>query len=179
MATKIFTITLKTSSEKFGMGASSLEQLKEKVRSKFKLEDFLVKLADGTIVDDEDYFQCLDAATNLVIATGRSPECDDELDGKLEEENSGLSAVIKSLQDDISKVTILSQKQLSLLVDADSARLKKELNLTSDEVDGLQDACNTHLDEIQKTSDALELLKLFRKYTEEPSVTGEQRTVVC
>ncbi|KAL5281687.1 DFFB family protein [Megaselia abdita] len=67
---KGFKITDNSRTRKYGVGAVSLEMLKEKAKSRFSgINDPRVYLAfDGTEVLDEEYFQTLEAQTLLVIA---------------------------------------------------------------------------------------------------------------
>ena len=60
-------------------------------------------------------------------------------------------------------------------MDAEHHQLKSKLHLTTDEVDGFQEACHVHLIERQKTDDAIELLKLFKNYVGNGQTTPTQQ----
>lgn len=73
------------------------------------------------------------------------------------------------------RFSIVSLSQSQAVVDAEEQELRSCLHMTEDEVDGLQQACHTHLDERQKSRDACELLKLFKEhYPEAKHSKGEQ-----
>lgn len=55
-------------SKRYGIAANSLEMLKQKIISKLSLESFKLFLSDGSLIDDEDYFQSIAAQSLIIIA---------------------------------------------------------------------------------------------------------------
>lgn len=53
-----------------GIVAASLQELKDKAKTKFALSTCLVFLEDGTEIDDEEYFWFLEWQTRLIIVDG-------------------------------------------------------------------------------------------------------------
>jgi hypothetical protein len=53
---------------KYGMASNSLESLKTKISEKFKNEKFDLYLNDGSLIEDEDYFQSIPAQSVIVVA---------------------------------------------------------------------------------------------------------------
>lgn len=58
----------KDRTKKYGIASNSLEMLKKKVTAKFDLKRFILFLADGSQIDDEDYFQSIPAQTLIIVA---------------------------------------------------------------------------------------------------------------
>lgn len=55
-------------SKKYGIAASSLEMLRTKIVKKFNLKLFNLFLSDGSLIEDEDYFQSIPAQTLIIVA---------------------------------------------------------------------------------------------------------------
>ncbi|KAK6634813.1 hypothetical protein RUM44_000060 [Polyplax serrata] len=63
-----FKVTDKSRTKILGVACNSLKDLLEKGKAKFNIdEDITAALEDGTVVDDEDYFQVLPAQTVVVL----------------------------------------------------------------------------------------------------------------
>lgn len=144
----------------------------------------MVLEADGTEVDEEDYFSFLpsDATLMFLIPADKWRPCGledlarDETDsaahaGAMSESTRHL---VHNLRRDVSRIITFSNDDLSNVLAVDVAELGRELGESEGYAKALQDACQRHLDERQQTVEALDILRLYHKArTESPYVDPE------
>lgn len=54
--------------KKYGIAADTIEKMKQKITAKFGLKEFQLFSADGSLIDDEDYFFSLPSQSVLIVA---------------------------------------------------------------------------------------------------------------
>lgn len=56
--------------KKYGVAASNLAMMREKIKSKFKLNDFELFLNDGSLIEDEDeeFFSTIQPQSLIIVA---------------------------------------------------------------------------------------------------------------
>ncbi|XP_013416677.1 DNA fragmentation factor subunit alpha [Lingula anatina] len=173
---------------KKGVAASNLDELIEKGKEKLGIpDDSKVKVVleeDGTEVEDNDYFLCLkDNTTFLLLKPGekwtkvRDPSPDETDFGreiyKVDTDSatsSGITFTIQRLKDrlqeDPEAFFLLSNEELQDIVDLDPHELARILQDSTSNVETLQETCQRYLDDRIKTSEAMELLKLYQRASE-------------
>lgn len=154
--------------------ASNLSELLEKGRAKLGLsggDAHVVLEADGTEVDEEDYFSFLNSDATLMLLTPCQkwrPAGLEETSGKDEPDtavSSGVSLQLKhllvSLKKDVTRIITFSDDDLQSLVDTQVSDLACELGESERYAQSVKDACQRHLDDRQNTKEAVDLLRLY------------------
>ncbi|XP_044739653.1 DNA fragmentation factor subunit alpha-like [Chrysoperla carnea] len=168
-----YKITDSTREVRKGIVATSLEDLTSKLRNKFILgpnDPLKVVLeADGTEVDDEEYFATLEPHTNLMFLTGEqkwepwSPKCRISLD-QVDDINGShmeLAGLVDRLQSNVCHVSLLSSKELELLSDMDPDSLDDIQDPDKIFLEQLKEASGRFLSEKRQAQDAMDLLRLY------------------
>ncbi|KAK7507662.1 hypothetical protein BaRGS_00001597 [Batillaria attramentaria] len=181
-------------STKKSLIASSLTELIGKGSAKLGISDANVRVvleADGTEVDEEDYFSFLPSDATLMLLTpsdkwrpvGLEEAGTDETDyaghpGAMSERTRQL---VHNLKRDVSRIITFSDDDLNMVLAVDVSDLAHELGESSGYAKALQDACQRHLDERQQTAEALDLLRLYHRartestYVEPESGAGSKK----
>ncbi|KAF2898865.1 hypothetical protein ILUMI_07323 [Ignelater luminosus] len=169
---KPFKITDVTREIRKGVVAVSLQDLTSKVVEKLPIEGnvTVVLEADGTEIDDEEYFATLEPHTSLMVLTDDqkwnppAPPCrlsvDAVDDGKASPELAGLVGKIKQ---NLCHVSLLGGPELELLSDMDPDSL---VDITFPDkifLEQLKEASGRYLSEKRQAQDALELLRLYHE----------------
>lgn len=184
---KPFKITDASREIRKGVVASSLEDLTSKVLDKLQIkieseENFrltVVLEADGTEIDDDEYFATLDPNTSLMILVGDQkwnptmPPCRFNIDqtdgGKVEPE---LANLVGKLKQNLCHVSLLRGPDLELLSDMDPDSLEDMTLLDKIFLEQLKEASGRYLSEKRQAQDAMDLLRL---YQEKEAGTGEMQ----
>ncbi|PVD35311.1 hypothetical protein C0Q70_02271 [Pomacea canaliculata] len=129
--------------------------------------------ADGTEVDEEDYFNFLPSDTTLLFLTNNdkwshessepvSRDEPDSADGTTKKLPSShkMAALLKG---DISRIISMSDEDLQVLAEADTTELAQDLGESIVYAQSLQEACQRHLDDRVQTREAIDLLRLYSK----------------
>lgn len=158
-----------------GVVATSLEDLTLKVQE--KLEEvtdnkFTVVLeADGTEIDDEEYFATLDPNTSLMILTGNQswtpayPTCNISRD-QVDDANKGadeLAGLVGRLKTNLCHLSLLGGPELELLSDMDPESLADLTYPDKIFLDQLKEASGRFLCEKRQAQDAMDLLRLYQE----------------
>ncbi|XP_051895550.1 DNA fragmentation factor subunit alpha [Pristis pectinata] len=176
----------------FGVVVGSLQELLAKGINKLGLDKrgaqwtcTVVLEEDGTAVDDEDYFEQLPKNTKFMILgpgekwisrnvemklvfgtrtnadIGDSRDCVDYAGS-----SSNWKILANRLRQNLAQIITMSESDLQTLIDAPSAELAKELGVTSDNAEEIQDFLQRALDTSEDRRQAIELLKLYRNVCE-------------
>ncbi|ERL94534.1 DNA fragmentation factor subunit alpha [Dendroctonus ponderosae] len=156
-----------------GVVASSLEDLTSKVQEKLDVavdNSFTVVLeADGTEIDDEEYFATLDPNTSLMILNGNQkwlpayPTCNlskDQVDAAKGDELAGLVGRLKT---NLCHLSLLGGPELELLSDMDPDSLADLTYPDKIFLDQLKEASGRFLCEKRQAQDAMDLLRLYQE----------------
>lgn len=178
---KPFKITNASREIRKGVVASSLEDLTSKVLEKLNIEgDITVVLeADGTEIDDEEYFGTLDPNTSLmVLATDQtwqppSPPCRLNTD-QVDDAKGGaeLAGLVGKLKHNLCHVSLLGGAELELLSDMDPESL---VDITFPDkifLEQLKEASGRFLCEKRQAQDAMDLLRLYQEKEAESGGTN-------
>lgn len=168
--------------------AASLEEFVNKAKEKLGFgpsEKVLVVFeADGTEVDEDDYFQFLPFNTTLMLLRqGETWKEQSETEGRDEPDymmsdghvvSDRVKQLASGLKREITRLITFSNEDLQEMADMSTSSLAQLLGETETYAKSVQEACQRHLDERQQTSEALQLLKLYHKAREHsPYVEGE------
>ncbi|ELT92138.1 hypothetical protein CAPTEDRAFT_214998 [Capitella teleta] len=171
---KAFKVVTHDGSKRVGLVVGSLRELIVKGAQKLGLEkdaDIRIVLeSDATLVEDEDYFQCLEPQTALVFLTLNQDfvplnrlEGYDETDGPMISTGNGrLDELIVALRADLSKVVAFSPDDLQLLLDMGHERLGEYINVKNgpDSSRLLLEASQRFMDEHIEAKEYASLLQL-------------------
>ncbi|XP_050309215.1 DNA fragmentation factor subunit alpha-like [Anthonomus grandis grandis] len=159
-----------------GIVACSLEDLTSKVRDKLDLvsdNNFTVVLeADGTEIDDEEYFATLDPNTSLMVLTSNQkwsppyPSCKLTKDNKDQVDDARgdeLAGLVGRLKTNICHLSLLGGPELELLSDMDPESLADLTYPDKIFLDQLKEASGRFLCEKRQAQDALDLLRLYQE----------------
>ncbi|XP_031628883.1 DNA fragmentation factor subunit alpha-like [Contarinia nasturtii] len=154
-----------------GISAISLEDVKKKAAKRYNHSD-LPKIhldADGTEVDDEDYFQTLDGDTELVavfegekwidpakyiVKTSRSSG--DMTDSTIHGRCVNLRNIVLQLKNDLTNISVLSDPELQMITNMDNETEEDE-----EFVHRLKEVSTRFLQDKQIANDAIRVLKLI------------------
>lgn len=152
--------------------AASLDSLKEKGAAKLEIpvsDVTVVVEADGTVVDDEEYFSCLEGNTILILLSAGQkwrPVWDqggeDEPDSALHSDLD-LRYIAMKLRENLGFLVTMTPEQLEVVAEAPVEKLRDLTGYDLRDVRRLQLQCHRYLDELQEANDALQLLSLFSK----------------
>ncbi|XP_076251263.1 DNA fragmentation factor subunit alpha-like [Rhynchophorus ferrugineus] len=172
--TKPFKICNNSREIRKGIVAVTLEDLTSKVKEKLELmgdDHFMVVLeADGTEIDDEEYFATLEPNTSLMILANNQkwtppyPRCElnkeDEVDDSRGHELAGLVGRLKS---NLCHLSLLGGPELELLSDMDPESLADLTYPDKIFLDQLKEASGRFLCEKRQAQDAMDLLRLYQE----------------
>lgn len=175
-ASKPFKITDAKRENKKGVVATTLEDLTSKVVEKLQIrtdEDCkltIVLEADGTEIDDDEYFATLDPNTSLMVLVADekwlppAPPCRFNIDqtdgGKVEPD---LANLVGKLKHNLCHVSLLRGPDLELLSDMDPDSLEDINFLDKMFLEQLKEASGRYLSEKRQAQDALDLLRLYQE----------------
>lgn len=121
--------------------AESLADIKDRGAAKLRYSRdgslTLVLESDGCVVDEEDYFDCLESGTTFIL---------------LREGERWLSP----------DISFRSNTELQRIVDADPEALSRRLNNSVDGAIEIQDECQRYLDEARMASEAIEFITMLK-----------------
>ncbi|XP_052821245.1 DNA fragmentation factor subunit alpha-like isoform X2 [Mya arenaria] len=178
-------------SNKKSVTASTLQEFTSKAKEKLGLRHdeqvTVVFEADGTEVDEDDYFQFLPFNTTLMLlAHGQKWKGQGEVEGKDEPDymmpsgkqvSDRVCQLAGGLKREITRLITFSNEDLQEMADMDKGALAMLLGETETYAQSVQEACQRHLDERHQTTEAMELLKLYHKAREHsPYVEGEDNS---
>lgn len=168
--------------------ASTLVEFIKKAKEKLSVgadENVTVVFeADGTEVDEDDYFQFLPFNTTLMLLRDGEKwkdQCEvegrDEPDFMMpsgEEVSDRVRQLASGLKREITRLITFSNEDLQEMAEMSTSNLAQLLGETETYAKSVQEACQRHLDDRQQSTEALELLKLYHKAREHsPYVEGE------
>lgn len=166
--------------------ASTLDEFVNKAKQKLNIPESndvtVVFEADGTEVDEDEYFQFLPFNTTLMVLSGDEKWTDHrEADGMDEPDNmtdsllvsDRLRQLVTGLKREITRLITFSNDDLIEMTSMETSSLATLLGETETYAKSVQEACQRHLDERTQTTEAMELLKLYHKAREHsPYVDG-------
>ncbi|XP_066140930.1 DNA fragmentation factor subunit alpha-like [Euwallacea fornicatus] len=170
---KPFKICNSTREVRKGVVATSLEDLTFKVQE--KLEDvtdnkFTVVLeADGTEIDDDEYFATLDPNTSLMVLTANQkwsppyPTCNLSKDQVDDPKGDELAGLVGRLKTNLCHLSLLGGPELELLSDMDPDSLADLTYPDKIFLDQLKEASGRFLCEKRQAQDAMDLLRLYQE----------------
>lgn len=182
---KPFKITDAKRENRKGVVATSLEDLTSKIVDKLQIKTngeeegklTIVLEADGTEIDDDEYFATLDPNTSLMVLVNAqkwlppAPPCRFNIDqtdgGKVEPD---LANLVGKLKHNLCHVSLLRGPDLELLSDMDPDSLDDINFLDKMFLEQLKEASGRYLSEKRQAQDALDLLRL---YQEKQAESGE------
>lgn len=173
--TKI-SLTAKSFEEAIFKGCKKLDQASEHVT--------VVLEEDGTVVDDEDYFAFIPENTVLMFLIGEEKWTErgkyvalDETDdgSNISGLDSDVSALLYLLKNDVTKVATLSDDQIQQIIDCDTSELSHFYSGNERFTKSLQEGCQRHLDDRSRTSEVMDLLRIYHKSQQQayPQVTDD------
>lgn len=183
---KPFKITNAERENRKGVVARSLDDLTSKVEEKLGIAgDITVVLeADGTEIDDEEYFATLEPHTSLMILQGEQkwqppgPPCHfnmDQVDDAVKGDGGGggaqLAGLVGKLKNNLCHVSLLNGPELELLSDMDPESL---VDITFPDkifLEHLKEATGRYLCEKRQAQDAMDLLRMYQE--KEATESGE------
>ncbi|CAH1773842.1 unnamed protein product [Owenia fusiformis] len=159
--------------------ATNLDNLKQKACDKLDIDGNVrvVLEADGTEVDDDDYFSFVEAnSTLMLLKDGESwkPEArgqdvtDFMVTDGVESDGVGTGALLKvqsladTLRSDISRIITFSSEEMQAIIDTPRQHLAGLLN-DPNMAKAVQETCQEHLDNREQTKEAMDLLQLYHK----------------
>jgi len=154
-----------------GVVAVSLTDLTVKVGEKLGIEvETVVLEADGTEIDDDEYFATLEPHTSLMVLTKdqkwRPPEppCRLSID-ELDDGRGGpeLVGLVDKLKQNLCHVSLLGGPELELLSDMDPESLADITFPDKVFLEQLKEASGRYLIEKRQAQDAMDLLKLYHE----------------
>lgn len=173
---KPFKITDAARENRKGVVATTLDDLASKVTEKLQIPEnndskiTVVLEADGTEIDDDEYFATLEANTSLMILVGEQkwlpagPPCHFKVDqtdgGKVEPE---LANLVGKLKHNLCHVSLLRGPDLELLSDMDPDSLDDMTFLDKIFLEQLKEASGRYLSEKRQAQDAMDLLRLYQE----------------
>nr|CAI5859868.1 unnamed protein product [Callosobruchus analis] len=177
---KPFKITNVTREIRKGIVASSLEDLTSKVLDKLEVEApvTVVLEADGTEIDDEEYFATLEPNTSLMVLNNEqtwvppTPPCRIKKQDEVDDGRGGpeLVDLVGKLKHNICHVSLLGGAELEMLSDMDPDSL---VDITFPDkifLEQLKEVSGRFLCEKRQAQDAMDLLRL---YHEKEAAEGE------
>lgn len=177
---KPFKITDALRENRKGVVAASLEDLTSKINEKLNISgDLTVVLeADGTEIDDEEYFATLDPNTSLMVLTNEekwrppAPPCKLNTD-QVDDAKGGaeLAGLVGKLKHNLCHVSLLGGAELELLSDMDPESL---VDITFPDkifLEQLKEASGRYLCEKRQAQDAMDLLRMYQE--KEAAESGE------
>lgn len=181
---KPFKITDATREVRKGLVACSLRELTSKVIEKMELppekaENITVCLeADGTEIDDEEYFATLEAHTSLMILTKDErwnppvPPCRLSMD-QIDDAKGGieLAGLVGKLKHNLCHVSLLGGAELELLSDMDPDSIADITFPDRIFLEQLKEASGRFLSEKRQAKDAMDLLKIYQENNETATTT--------
>lgn len=179
MSGKPFKITDADRENRKGIVAISLQDLTSKVLEKLNMNGpvTVVLEADGTEIDDEEYFATLDPHTSLMVLSDDqkwnhpTPPCrlsmDSVDDGKGSPELAGIVGKIKQ---NLCHVSLLGGPELELLSDMDPDSYDDITSFDKIFLEQLKEASGRFLIEKRQAQEALELLRMYHEKESEGEV---------
>ncbi|KAK2191411.1 hypothetical protein NP493_53g10013 [Ridgeia piscesae] len=172
-------------SVKKSVTAETLKELISKGKEKLRYGNEEVRVvleSDGTEVDDEEYFQFLEAQTTFIFLTQDDGEwmpayeedqiqCEDVTDtgatpsGNAEPEEDDTRSVTDlavMLKKDFSMIHTLSRDEIQKLLDLSPAELGARLARSRRDAHYIQLMCQRHLDQMRDSDDAVQFLDLLK-----------------
>ncbi|XP_030757900.1 DNA fragmentation factor subunit alpha-like isoform X1 [Sitophilus oryzae] len=156
-----------------GIVASSLDDLTSKVQEKLELvndNNFTVVLeADGTEIDDEEYFATLEPNTSLMVLADNQkwsppyPKCDFSRDQVDDARGGELAGLVGRLKTNLCHLSLLGGPELELLSDMDPDSLADLTYPDKIFLDQLKEASGRFLSEKRQAQDAMDLLRLYQE----------------
>eukprot|EP00745_Piridium_sociabile_P017424 TRINITY_DN26198_c0_g1_i10.p1 TRINITY_DN26198_c0_g1~~TRINITY_DN26198_c0_g1_i10.p1 ORF type:complete len:209 (+),score=35.98 TRINITY_DN26198_c0_g1_i10:47-673(+) len=164
-------------SSKKSLIAISLADLVDKGCGKLGMPKKNVRVvleADGTEVDEEDYFSFLNGDTVLMLLcsddrwrpAGHEESADrDEPDAAVQgpELSQHVNQLLAFLKQDVTRIITFSDGDLQSMVDLGGPRLAIELKESEEYARAIKEACQRHLDERQRAKEAVDLLRLYHE----------------
>ncbi|KAI5139569.1 DNA fragmentation factor subunit alpha [Manis pentadactyla] len=183
------------SREQHGVAAACLEELRSKACDILAIDKSLAPVTlvlaeDGTIVDDDDYFLCLPSNTKFVALAGNEKWTYNNSDGgtawisqesfDVDETDNGAGLkwknVARQLKEDLSRIILLSEEDLQVLIDVPCSDLARELCQSHVTVQGLQNTLQQVLDQREEARQSKQLLELYLQALEkEGSILSKQQ----
>ncbi|XP_059808223.1 DNA fragmentation factor subunit alpha [Hypanus sabinus] len=183
----------------FGVAVLSLKDLVAKGKQKLGLDKHdprtctVVLEEDGTIVDEEDYFEHLPINTKFMILgpgekwmpqdveirpvldtrTHCSIDCVDSA-----EASSNWKVLAHRLRQNLAEIITMSEAELQTLIDVPTAELAVELEVTPKRAEDMQDSLQRTLDTKEEQRQAIELLKLYQNAFDKDDATLAEKTEV-
>lgn len=174
-------VSVRGGGEKHGVAAESLQEFSEKAMKLLHVDPTkgpvtLVLAADGTIVEDEDYFLCLPEDTEFVLLTGNkkwspcmtdggtmwmageSVELDD-VDGS--QELPRWKVLAAQLRQNLSNIILFSDSDFQALIHVQTEELSRETAIPVVKVEMLKDTLQGLLDRREEERQSKELLQLY------------------
>lgn len=182
---KPFKITDANRTSRKGLVATTLADLTNKVVEKMSLnKDAHITVcleADGTEIDDEEYFATLEAHTSLMILTGSerwnptAPTCRISVD-QIDDAKGGmeLAGLVGKLKHNLCHVSLLGGAELELLSDMDPDSIADITYPDKIFLEQLKEASGRYLSEKRQAQDAMDLLKLYQE-NEQTAATQETK----
>ncbi|XP_071956627.1 DNA fragmentation factor subunit alpha-like [Antedon mediterranea] len=161
--------------KQIGVTASTITDIVEKVKKYFNVQNdrlTIVEDIDGTILEDDEYFQSLPKYVLLMaLADGQTwtaKRSDIELvntqgTDQTDSTEKVLSVVAKSIKKNPARIPLLTKHELQILTDATAAEIIEITKMRSSEVNDLQQYCNKRLREDDELKDGIEILKLYKQ----------------
>lgn len=177
---KPFKITDAERENRKGVVATSLADLTSKAGERLGISGELTVVleADGTEIDDEDYFATLEPHTSLMILQAgqkwqlAGPPCHFQID-QVDDAKGGseLAGLVGKLKHNLCHVSLLGGPELELLSDMDPESL---VDITFPDkifLEQVKEATSRYLSEKRQAQDAMELLRMYQE--KEAAGSGE------
>lgn len=183
--TKPFKITDAKREIRKGIVASTLRELTSKVLEKMPSSTTepeavtIVLEADGTEIDDEEYFATLEAHTSLMVLgkderwNPPAPPCRISVD-QIDDASGGveLAGLVGKLKHNLCHVSLLGGPELELLSDMDPESIADITFPDRIFLEQLKEASGRFLSEKRQAKDALELLRIYQENESTASATA-------
>lgn len=175
----------------YGIAVTSLVQLKFKGAEALGISASasvsVVLEDDGTIIEDEDYFQCLPANTKFMLlnyketwtpalqGTGHPNRDDVEVDGHDDVDGAeSWHSVAELLRQNLANIILMSEADLQSLIGVPCSELAAALGFSQQKTRVLQDTLQTVVDRREEERQSKEILQLYLKATEQEGSRNPQ-----
>ena len=188
MGKNMYKVWNSTRTQKKSLVASSLKELLAKGSEKLGYSEpmTVVLEEDGTVIEDEDCFELLEANTMFTLLTDgetwkplweTAASGVDTVDHSIASDTPRIEQLASILRAKPSMLVTLNKQDLQEIVDTNTSHLTSLLGGKPSKTTSIQDACQHYLDEEFKAEEGMRLVHLLAQSTQGAD-RGEGKVVV-